>query len=183
VALLFPAISDILTRPFVRVGAGVHERHAHTRASVPGSLLVGASAGLLWTPCAGPILGLVLASVVLHGVGPESAGILIAFAAGASTALALALLAGGRVLSLMKRSLGADEWIRRGLGAAVLVGVVAIALGWDTGILARVSLGGAGTATALEQALVDRVKPADGSPTMKASMTMMSATATEPPGG
>ena len=39
----------------------------------------------------------------------------------------------------MKRSLGAGEWIRRGLGAAVLAGVAAIALGLDTGFLDAVS--------------------------------------------
>ena len=33
------------------------------------------------------------------------------------------------MLAAMKRSLGAGEWLRRGLGAAVLVGVGAIALG------------------------------------------------------
>ena len=40
----------------------------------------------------------------------------------------------------MKRSLGAGEWVRRGLGVAVLVGVAAIALGLDTGFLTRLSL-------------------------------------------
>jgi thiol-disulfide isomerase/thioredoxin len=33
----------------------------------------------------------------------------------------------------MKRSIGTGEWIRRGLGAAMLAGVAAIALGLDTG--------------------------------------------------
>ena len=53
----------------------------------------------------------------------------------------------------MKTSLGAGEWIRRGLGAAVLVGVAAIALGLDTGFLTRIS---AATTAALEQELLDR---------------------------
>jgi len=35
----------------------------------------------------------------------------------------------------MKRSLGVGEWIRRGLGAAILIAVAAIALGLDTGFL------------------------------------------------
>ena len=65
--------------------------------------------------------------------------LLLAYAAGAATSLALALLLGGKVFTAMKRSLGAGEWIRRGLGAAMLAGVAAIALGLDTGILARVS--------------------------------------------
>ena len=45
------------------------------------------------------------------------------------------------------------------LGAAVLVAVVAIALGLDTGFLTQVSL--ANTAS-LEQSLVDRFHPAGG---------------------
>ena len=53
----------------------------------------------------------------------------------------------------MKKSLGVGEWIRRGLGVAVLAGVVAIAFGLDTGFLTRVSL--SGTAS-LEQQLIDR---------------------------
>jgi thiol-disulfide isomerase/thioredoxin len=56
----------------------------------------------------------------------------------------------------MKRSLGAGEWIRRGLGVAVLISVVAIALGVDTGFLTRVSLSGPAS---LEQSLVDRLPP------------------------
>jgi thiol-disulfide isomerase/thioredoxin len=57
---------------------------------------------------------------------------------------------------MMKKSLGAEEWIRRVLGAAVLFGVVAIALGWDTGILAKLSLS---STSGVEQKLIDRLRP------------------------
>ena len=40
----------------------------------------------------------------------------------------------------MKRSLGAGEWGPRGLGAAVLVAVVAIFFGLDTGFLTVIPL-------------------------------------------
>jgi thiol-disulfide isomerase/thioredoxin len=56
----------------------------------------------------------------------------------------------------MKRSLGAAEWIKRGLGVAVIIAVVAVASGLDTGFLTRVSL--SGTAS-LEQSLIDRIRP------------------------
>ena len=39
----------------------------------------------------------------------------------------------------MKRSLSFEVWIRRGLGVAVIMGVVAIALGWDTNLLTKFS--------------------------------------------
>jgi thiol-disulfide isomerase/thioredoxin len=56
----------------------------------------------------------------------------------------------------MKRSLGVGEWIRRGLGMAVLAAVVAISFGLDTGFLTRVSLS---STNDLEQGLVDRLRP------------------------
>src|SRR5262249_28072152 len=79
---------------------------------------------------------------------------------GAATSLALALLVGGKVFAAMKRSLGVGEWVRRGLGIAVLVAVVAIGLGVDTGFLTRVST--ASTAS-LEQDLPDKHQVITGS--------------------
>ena len=119
--------------------------------------MLGVATGLLWAPCAGPVLGLILTGAALEGANVQTTLLLLAYAAGAATSLALALLVGGRVFAAMKRSLGAGEWIRRGLGAAVLVAVVAIAFGLDTGFLTQVSL--ANTAS-LEQSLVDRFHPA-----------------------
>jgi thiol-disulfide isomerase/thioredoxin len=60
------------------------------------------------------------------------------------------------VFSALKRSLGAEVWIRRVLGAAVLVSVAAIALGLDRGVLTKLSVGTTGT---LEQFLLDRFHP------------------------
>ena len=135
-ALIFPALSDRLMRPFVALG-GCLQQHADRQGNLKGSLLLGVAVGFLWAPCAGPILGLVLAGAALNGANLYTALLLLVFATGAATSLALALLAGGRIFSLMKRSLGAEEWVRRGLGAAVVAGVVVIALGWDTRFLSQ----------------------------------------------
>jgi len=170
--LLIPQLADLVARPAVRMGAALQER-GDRQGSAAGSLLLGVSTGFLWAPCAGPILGLILAGVAVQGPGAGSALLLLSFAAGAGMALALALLAGGRVFQLMKRSLGAEVWIRRGLGVAVLAGVVAIAMGWDTGLLARISLTSVGTATALEQRFVDRVRPAETVPDRSPQPMMM----------
>ena len=137
-ALVFPAFSERLMRPFVAFGGQLQQR-ADQQGSVKGSLLLGVAVGFLWAPCAGPILGLVLAGAALNGANLYSGMLLLAFAAGAASSLAAALLAGARVFGMMKRGLGAEEWLRRGLGAAVLAGVVVIALGWDTRFLAQFS--------------------------------------------
>jgi thiol-disulfide isomerase/thioredoxin len=110
--------------------------------------------GLLWAPCAGPILGLVLTGAALHGANPQTSLLLAAYAAGAATSLALAVMAGGKVFAAMKRSLGIGHCIRQGLGGAVLAGVTVITLGLDTGLLTRLSYA---STTGIEQALLDRV--------------------------
>ena len=157
--LLFPHLSDALTRPLVALGSRLSESAAdRTRqgSSVLPSFLLGVATGLLWAPCAGPILGLVLTGAALGGASAKTSLLLLAYAAGAATSLGVALLIGGRVFSAMKRSLGASEWIRRALGVALLLGVAAIALGLDTGLLTRLST----TNTAsVEQSLLDRIRP------------------------
>jgi cytochrome c biogenesis protein CcdA/thiol-disulfide isomerase/thioredoxin len=162
ITLLFPALSDRLTRPLVALGSRLSEtadRSAGASGStVLPSLLLGVATGLLWAPCAGPVLGLILTGAALQGANIRTSLLLAAYAAGAATSLALALLIGGRVFAAMKRSLGAGEWVRRGLGAAVLAGVAAIVLGFDTRFLTQVSL--ASTAP-LEQSLVDKLHSAD----------------------
>ncbi|MEA2949056.1 MAG: hypothetical protein QOI40_4386, partial [Alphaproteobacteria bacterium] len=102
------------------------------------------------------ILGLILTGAALHGANAQTSLLLAAYAAGAATSLALALLVGGRVFAAMKGSLGASHRIRQVRGAAVLVAVVAIAFGADTGFLTQVSNV---STTALEQRLLDKIRP------------------------
>jgi cytochrome c biogenesis protein CcdA/thiol-disulfide isomerase/thioredoxin len=173
VTLLFPELADRLTRPLVAIGDRLSQSAsdgARTGSSFAPSFLLGIATGLLWAPCAGPILGLVLTGAALQGANVQTSFLLLAYAAGAATSLALALLIGGRVFGAMKRSLGAGEWIRRGLGVAVLCGVAAIALGLDTGLLTRVSLA---STSSVEQALIDKVAQAKAADQSPPSMVMM----------
>ena len=141
--LIFPALSDRLTRPLVALGArlsqSADEAAADGRERIGPSFLIGIATGLLWAPCAGPILGLILTGAALQGASVGTTVLLLAYALGAATSLALALLVGGRVFKAMKRSIGAGEWVRKVLGVMVLAGVVIIALGLDTTVLARLS--------------------------------------------
>jgi cytochrome c biogenesis protein CcdA/thiol-disulfide isomerase/thioredoxin len=138
ISLLFPSLAEWATRPLVQLG-GKLQGGPSEESSIWKSLLIGVSTGLLWAPCAGPILGLILTGAALEGPGVRSSFLLLAFAAGAATSLGLALFAGGKVFGAMKKSLSAEIWVRRALGAAVIVGVIAIGLGWDTNLLTKFS--------------------------------------------
>ena len=168
--LLLPRLAERLTRPLVSAGSRLSEAAGQDNRPRPGaSFLIGVATGLLWAPCAGPILGLILTGAALQGASIATTLLLLAYAAGAATSLAAALLLGGKVFALMKRSIGTGEWIRRGLGAAMLAGVAAIALGLDTGLLARLSTASTG---GIEQALVGKLsgKSPAGNGTMMAQI-------------
>jgi cytochrome c biogenesis protein CcdA/thiol-disulfide isomerase/thioredoxin len=153
--LLSPWLADRLSRPFVALGGRLTEANAR-EDNIWQSGLLGVATGLLWAPCAGPILGLILTTAALQGASAKTALLLLVYALGAATSLAVVLLAGKRAMAVFRRSQKAEEWIRRILGVAVLLGVVAIAFGLDRGILAKLS--GPGT-TALETRLIARLNP------------------------
>jgi cytochrome c biogenesis protein CcdA/thiol-disulfide isomerase/thioredoxin len=164
VTLIFPELADRAMRPLVALGAklsdsAARDASAHGSSILP-SFLLGVATGLLWAPCAGPVLGLILTGAALNGANAGTSLLLVAYAAGAATSLALALAVGGRLFAAMKRSLGVGEWIRRALGVAILAAVVVIALGLDTGFLTRLSLS---NTAALEQSLIERLRPASQS--------------------
>ncbi|WP_039829604.1 cytochrome c biogenesis CcdA family protein, partial [Pandoraea sp. B-6] len=74
--LLFPKLAERLTHPLVSLGDRLSQSaqgrsaatgNANTGARPGASFLLGIATGLLWAPCAGPILGLVLTGAALQG--------------------------------------------------------------------------------------------------------------------
>src|SRR4030095_15014548 len=105
VTLVFPTLADRLSRPLVALGIRLSEPQADgtaARTSAFSPLLLGVGTGLLWAPCAGPILGLILTGAALNGASVGTSLLLLVYAAGACTSLAAALLFSGRLFSVMK---------------------------------------------------------------------------------
>ncbi|MBB3259327.1 cytochrome c biogenesis protein CcdA/thiol-disulfide isomerase/thioredoxin [Paraburkholderia bannensis] len=138
-ALLFPALAARLARPLTALADRFVARSARQGATgqIGSALLLGAATGLLWAPCAGPVLGLILTGAVRHGVTWQTWAALGAYAVGAACSLAIAASLGKRAMDALKRSMGLGEHLRRAAGALVLVTVGAIAFGVDTRVLAH----------------------------------------------
>jgi len=184
VALISRRVAEWIARPFVALGNRLLQDEA--QGGLAQSALLGVATGFLWAPCAGPILGLILTGAAINGPSTATTLLLLAYALGAVSSLALVTLAGARLARAFSRSLGATEWLRRGLGVAVLAGVAAIAFGWDTGLLTRLSYA---STNRLEQSLIDTVRPQTGGamppamrpePAMNGAM-MTSAASAGPP--
>src|SRR5215467_3173522 len=102
ISLLFPSLAERLTRPLVQAGSRLQGAPA-AEGGVGKSFVLGISTGLLWAPCAGPILGLILTGAAIQGPGAHSSFLLLSFALGAATSLGIALFAGNRAFSALKR--------------------------------------------------------------------------------
>lgn len=161
-SLLLPGLAAWWSRPLVR--AGERLARVETRSPWLASALLGVATGLVWSPCAGPVLGLILSSAALAGPNAHTSLLLLSYAAGAGVALWLALRVGTRTLATLRARWLPGPAGRRVAGAVMLAGVLAVATGLDTRVLANLSAQGA---TALETQLLQRA--------------MSSAVAAEPP--
>lgn len=151
-ALMFPRVAAVVSRPAVWLGLRLDTSTvASSRAR---AFVVGSAIGLLWAPCAGPVLGLVVAAAVAHGGGWSAASLFATYALGAAASLAAVLAGGGRLLAQLKRAGRADRWLRPTLGALTLASVLIIASGWDRALYARAGVDGvAGAETGLVRTL------------------------------
>jgi cytochrome c biogenesis protein CcdA/thiol-disulfide isomerase/thioredoxin len=179
--LLSSRLAEALARPFVALGNRLMQggEAGAAREGILPSLLLGIATGLLWAPCAGPILGLLLTGAALSGPTTHTTLLLFVYAAGAASSLAVAVFAGGRVFAAMKRSLGAGEWVRRGLGVAVLLAVAGIALGWDSTVLTRLSQ----NSTARLEASLLKTSGADGPSAAAGSAAAVASPGSSPAAG
>lgn len=157
--LIFPSLSARFAAPLVATGSRLAAWAQGGRSGTLSSIALGVATGLLWTPCAGPVLGLILSGAALSGPGPQTSALLLAYGLGAATSLAAALLAGRQILARLRSSLIWIERARRLAGVAVVGSVVLLGLGLDTSLLQRLS---AEQTYKLETALMTRLaKPLD----------------------
>jgi cytochrome c biogenesis protein CcdA/thiol-disulfide isomerase/thioredoxin len=161
--MLLPDLAARLMLPVVSLGSELASRAGRRvtayGTTVASSVILGIATGLIWAPCAGPILGLILTGAALNGPGIETSLLLLAYGVGAATSLAAGVLVGRRLFAIVRTSVRRGEGLRRILGAAVVAGAATIWLGLNTGPLTSWS---SATMTDLEQNLLDyyRKEPA-----------------------
>jgi cytochrome c biogenesis protein CcdA/thiol-disulfide isomerase/thioredoxin len=123
-SLLFPRFGLLLERPLVRLSR-------RPAGDLGGGLLLGAALGLVFVPCAGPVLAAVTVVAASRELGLDVVTLTIAYALGAALPMLL-VAAGGRWAAGMKSVRAHAPAVRRGLGAVVALTALAIVLGADS---------------------------------------------------
>lgn len=101
------------------------------RIGLWGEFWLGTQLGLLWTPCAGPVLGGILVLAAVNHQVAGAFGLLVAYGLGAALPL-LAIAYGGRTLSQRLLNLRSHSAMLQRVGGVMIVATaIAILLGWD----------------------------------------------------
>jgi cytochrome c biogenesis protein CcdA/thiol-disulfide isomerase/thioredoxin len=137
-SLISARIGDWLTRPFVMLGNRL-DPDTRKKAGPMGSIMLGVATGLLWAPCAGPILGVILTGAMLQGASAQTSLLLLAYGAGSALSLGTLIFTGRGLVNRLKPSIPFTGWLRRGAGVAVLATAAVIATGLDKTLLAKTS--------------------------------------------
>jgi cytochrome c biogenesis protein CcdA/thiol-disulfide isomerase/thioredoxin len=128
VSLLVPQVGELLARPlqvFTRRGSG----------DLGGGLLLGASLGLVFVPCAGPVLAAVTVIAAKRDVALEGLLLTLSYAIGAALPMLAIAVAGQRAARPFRSH---ATTIRRASGVLVGLAAIAIALGVDTELQTKV---------------------------------------------
>jgi cytochrome c biogenesis protein CcdA/thiol-disulfide isomerase/thioredoxin len=125
--LVVPQLGLWLERPF----AFLSRRRG---GDLGGGFLLGVTLGLVFVPCAGPVLGAVTSAAGSHRVGVHIVFVTLAYALGAAIPMLLVARGGRRITSLFRAQ---QQRIRIGMGVLMAVGAVAIYKGWETSLQTR----------------------------------------------
>jgi len=128
VSLLWPRVADLLARPL----QALSRRRA---GDLGGGFLLGVSLGLVFVPCAGPVLAAVTVVAAQREVGLDGVILTVSYALGAALPMLAIAFAGQRAAGRLRAH---ASTVRRTAGALVLVAAVAIALGVDQDLQTRI---------------------------------------------
>ncbi len=121
-SLLVPRIGLLVEAPFARLGG------RRAGGELGGGFVLGLSLGLVFVPCAGPVLATVVVLAAQHRVGFDAFFLTLSYALGAGLVLLLVAIGGQRVTSRLRAG---KRWFRPALGAIMAVAALGIVFNLD----------------------------------------------------
>src|SRR4029077_8992375 len=134
--MVWPAPFEFLS---IRIGGFTQRASAATAMPSPGLIggfVLGTTLGLVWTPCAGPVLGSILTIVATSKDTVWASVLLVVYAIGAALPM-LAIAYGGQAVTTRVRSVARiSPKLQQGFGVVVIAFAIASYFQYDTQIVA-----------------------------------------------
>ncbi len=123
VGLMVPKVGELIERPFARLSSSRY-------ANEGGGFVLGLSLGLVFVPCAGPVLTAISVAAAHHRVGLTSILVTLVYAAGVTVPLLALAVVSERATEHWKSLRAHLPTVRRVAGVVLAVTTLAIAFNW-----------------------------------------------------
>jgi cytochrome c biogenesis protein CcdA/thiol-disulfide isomerase/thioredoxin len=125
IGMIVPRFETILERPFQRIAVFGAKRGAARQDR--GAFALGLGLGVLYVPCAGPVLAAITVAGATGNIGVETVALTVSFAVGAAIPLLVFALAGRRIAERVQAFQRHTTAIRTGGGIVVILLAIALA--------------------------------------------------------
>ncbi len=123
IGLLIPKVGEAIERPFARLGASRY-------ADEGGGFVLGLSLGLVFVPCAGPVLTAISVAAAHHHVGASSLLVTLFYALGVTVPLLVLAVVAQRATTSWSSLRSHLPTVRKVAGVVLGVATLAIAFNW-----------------------------------------------------
>ena len=131
--MIWPAPFEWLS---VRLGGLSNGSVAQSRQGMIGGFVLGTTLGLVWTPCAGPVLGSILTVVATSKDTAWASLLLVVYAIGAAIPMLLIAYGGQAVTTRIRSMARITPRLQQGFGIVVIAFAIASYFQYDTLIVA-----------------------------------------------
>ncbi|MCQ4444847.1 cytochrome c biogenesis protein/redoxin [Enterobacter cloacae] len=153
-SLISPSFAQRIAQPAVSAGNILNTRSGQTRG-ISSAFLAGLAVGLLWSPCAGPILGAIFSINIAGNSATATGALLAAYGSGCALMLGLLIIGGRKLMAPLRAKPALMERLRQAAGGVMLAAVTLNATG-----VTSILKGANGVADHLETSLLNLAKPA-----------------------
>lgn len=172
VIMIFPKLSNwfsSLASPIADLGSDLEKKSKYK--GFFGGVIIGCALGLLWTPCAGPILAAVTALVASKQVSWQSVFITLAYSLGAAVPMLLIAYGSQKMIASSKWLSKHAEAIRKGFGVAMLLTALALAFHLDEPFQQKIANYLPALAIEKQQAVQEELEKLRGTSSLKETET------------
>lgn len=146
--MIFPRLSNWfakVTAPLANLGQKI--QGPQTRQGFWGGVIFGIALGLVWTPCAGPILGAITTLAASGAINTTTVLMTLAYSLGAGIPMFLFAYGSNKLIATSRFLSRYTERIRQFFGVLMLIFALVLTLNWDmlisqklSGLLPEISL-------------------------------------------